>query len=229
MSGEPLLKTCGLGRRKAGAEEWLLRGICLELRPGDQLSVVGPTGSGKTLLLRALALLDPLDEGTVVWRGRAVRGEAVPRYRQNVVYLHQRPALFEGSVEENLRLPLSLAIHRGASFDRGRVLMRLEALGLGETFLEKSARDLSGGEGQIVSLLRAIQLGPSILLLDEPTASLDAGSVAAVETLVACWQAEAPGERATIWVSHDAEQARRVGQRQLRMDAGQLQAGGRDG
>ena len=164
MSGEPLLKTCGLGRRKAGVEEWLLRGICLELRPGDRLSMVGPTGSGKTLLLRALALLDPLDEGTVVWRGRAVRGEAVPRYRQNVVYLHQRPALFEGSVEENLRLPLSLAIHRGASFDRGRVLMRLEALGLGETFLEKSARDLSGGEGQIVSLLRAIQLGPSILL-----------------------------------------------------------------
>ncbi len=228
MSGEPLLKTCGLGRRKAGAEEWLLRGICLELRPGDRLSVVGPTGSGKTLLLRALALLDPLDEGTVTWRGRAVGGEAVTMYRREVVYLHQRPALFEGSVEENLHLPFSLAIHRGASFDRGRVLTLLEALGLDETFLNKSARDLSGGEGQIVSLLRAIQLGPSILLLDEPTASLDADSVAAVEILVTRWQAEAPGERATVWVSHDAEQARRVGQRELRMDAGQLRRG-RDG
>lgn len=107
--------------------------------------------------------------------------------------------------------------------------MRLEGLGLGETFLEKSARDLSGGEGQIVSLLRAIQLGPSILLLDEPTASLDAASVAAVESLVTRWQAEAPGGRATVWVSHDAEQARRVGQRQLRMNAGELQSGGRDG
>jgi len=229
MSGEPLLKACGLGRRKAGADEWLLRGVCLELRPGDRLSVAGPTGSGKTLLLRALALLDPLDEGTIAWKGRGVRGEAVPMYRRQVAYLHQRPALFEGSVEENLRLPLSLAIHRGASFDRGRALMRLEGLGLDESFLEKPARDLSGGEGQIASLLRAVELGPSVLLLDEPTASLDARSVAAVEMLVTRWQAEAPGERAAIWVSHDAEQARRVGQRQLRMDAGQLQGGGRDG
>lgn len=64
MNGESSLKACGIGRRKAGAEEWLLRHVCLEVRPGDRLSLVGPTGSGKTLLLRALALLDPLEEGT---------------------------------------------------------------------------------------------------------------------------------------------------------------------
>src|SRR4051794_35711802 len=97
--GKPLLKACGLGRRKPGSEDWLLRSVCVEVSPGNRLALTGPSGSGKTVLLRALAYLDPHDEGSIEWKGRLLRSEAIPAFRKEVVYLHQRPALFEGTVE----------------------------------------------------------------------------------------------------------------------------------
>jgi putative ABC transport system ATP-binding protein len=84
------------------------------------VSLSGPSGSGKTLLLRALAVLDPVDEGELLWRGRPVSGTSVPPFRAEAVYLHQRPALIGTSVEDTLRRPLSLDVHRRRSFDRQR-------------------------------------------------------------------------------------------------------------
>jgi putative ABC transport system ATP-binding protein len=218
-----LLKACGIGRRKGSGEDWLLRGICLAIRPGDRLAVIGPSGAGKTLLLRALAALDPIDEGGVQWNGQSVSGNDVPAYRRAVIYLHQRPALFVGSVELNLRYPFSLRVNRGRSFDRDRIVDLLENTGRAASFLEKSSRDLSGGEAQIVALLRALQFDPSILLLDEPTTSLDPGTTQAIEQLLLGWLSEAPAERAFLWVSHDSDQVRRVADQCLRMQSGKLE------
>lgn len=216
----PLLKACGLGRRKPGHADWLLRGVCLELRPGDRLAVVGPTGAGKTLLLRALSLLDPLDEGVVEWRGESISAHAVPAYRREVTYFHQRAPLFEGSVESNLLRPFSLQVNRGRTFDREWVLSYLDVLGRPPSFLEQSSRDLSGGESQIVALLRALQLDPKVLLLDEPTASLDDRTTRSIEGFIERWLGEAPAERALVWVSHDEDQARRIANRTLFMQGG---------
>lgn len=220
-----MLRACGLGRRKPGGEDWLLRGICLEVRPGDRLALTGPSGSGKTVLLRALAALDPHDEGSLEWEGGPLHGEAIPAYRKEVIYLHQRPALFEGDVEDNLRQPFALAAHRGKRFDRSRVVDFLRALKRDESFLEKPTRDLSGGEAQIVALLRCIQLDPRILLLDEPTASLDRSTAEAAEALLHRWQSEGSAGRTLIWVSHDLDQSRRVSDRRLRIHLGRLGTG----
>ena len=222
--GIPLLKVSGLGRRKPGSEDWLLRGICIEVRPGDRLTLTGPSGSGKTVLLRSLAFLDPHDEGSLEWEGRFLRGEAIPSYRKEVVYLHQRPALFEGTVEDNLKHPFTLKAHRARRFDRARVVGILETLKRDEAFLEKSSRDLSGGEAQIVALIRCLQLDPTMFLLDEPTSSLDNSTAEAAEELLDRWQLTASGERAFIWVSHDLEQAKRVNGRRLHMHLGRLNA-----
>lgn len=222
----PLVKACGIGRKQPGGVDWLLRGVCLELRPGDRLAVVGPTGAGKTLSLRALALLDPLDEGVIEWRGRSISAHAVPAYRREVTYFHQRPPLFEGSVESNLLRPFSLQVNRGRAFNRERVLAFLDMLGRPPSFLDQSSRDLSGGESQIVALLRALQLDPAILMLDEPTASLDEGSTRTIEGFVERWLDEAPAERALVWVSHDRDQARRVANRTLFMQGGNARPGG---
>jgi putative ABC transport system ATP-binding protein len=218
------LKACQLGRRTTGRERWLLRGICVTVYPGDRLAIVGPSGAGKTLLLRALALLDPLDEGLIQWNGRGVSGNAVPNYRREVVYLHQRPALFDGSVKFNLRLPFALKLNRDRAFDEDRILNLLEKTGRSASFLQKSSRNLSGGEAQIVALARAIQLDPSVLLLDEPAASLDAESACAIEELVLLWISEKPAERAFVWVSHDLDQIQRVAARSMRMQSGTLEA-----
>jgi putative ABC transport system ATP-binding protein len=218
----PVLSACGLGRRKGGGEDWLLREVCIAICPGDRLSVVGPTGAGKTLLLRALALLDPLDEGVIQWKNQAVSGNAVPAYRREVIYLHQRPTLFDGSVEANLRRPFALKLHDGHEFNVNRARELLESVGRPASFLAKESRDLSGGEAQIVALLRAIQLDPSVLLLDEPTASLDPGTARAIEELVLGWISQAPIYRAFLWVSHDSDQVHRVADRCLRMQCGKL-------
>jgi putative ABC transport system ATP-binding protein len=218
----PLLMACGLGRRKPGSDDWLLSGVCFEVRPGDRLAIIGPSGAGKTVLLRAIAMLDPVEEGTIRFRGLAIACDAIPSYRGEVVYLHQRPALLEGRVDAILEHPYSLKVHRTKRFDRDRIVDLLGGLGRDEAFLGKSSRDLSGGEAQIVALLRAIQLDPAILLLDEPTASLDQGAVRAIEGLVGRWLEEDSEGRAVVWVSHDMEQARRVSTRSLAMQSGRL-------
>src|SRR5437867_4073858 len=148
----PLLAAQGLGRRRLGSDEWLFRDVTLDIHGGDCLAIMGPTGAGKTLLLRALSLLDPVDAGHVHWQGRAVAAGEVPRYRRQAVYLHQRPTLVEGTVEQNLRLPYSLHAGRQRQFDRTKALKFLNVLGRGAEFLSQTDDNLSGGERQLVAV-----------------------------------------------------------------------------
>ena len=171
-------------------------------------------------------MLDPLDAGEIRWLGTAIRGNEIPRFRSRAIYLHQRPALLEGSVEENLRQPFALRVHHGKEFDRARILSLLESLGRGNSFLSKQQRDLSGGESQLTALLRAMQLDPNVLLLDEPTAALDAEATESVETLVGIWLNEQSSERATVWVTHDHQQAQRVSTTVLQIRDGRLSGSG---
>lgn len=218
------LKAQGIGRRDPRGGGWLLRGVDLTIRAGDRLAVVGPSGSGKTVLLRALAMLDPLDEGVLLWRGRSVHGDEVPGFRKQVVYLHQRPALFDGRVEANLRQPYALKAHRDGRYDEERVVAWLEALGRNRRFLDKPHHDLSGGEGQVVALIRAIQLDPAVLLLDEATSSLDRETARAAESMLEHWHAAGQGARTLVWVTHDPDQLLRVADRRVTMQAGQLES-----
>jgi putative ABC transport system ATP-binding protein len=221
-----VLEARGIGRLRTGDGGWLLDDVSLTLAPGETVVLAGPSGAGKTLLLRALALLDPIDRGAVYWRGRAVRCQDVPGHRARVMYLPQRAALFEGSVEDNLRVPFTLGTHRAARYDRDRALATLAALGREPGFLAQSHRDLSGGEAQITALLRALQLDPEALLLDEPTSALDRETALGVEGLLGRWVRAAGAGRSLLWVTHDAGQAGRVADRRLRLERGRLTAGG---
>lgn len=212
------------GRRHPNGSDWLIQDISFAVRPGERIALVGSTGAGKSVLLRALALLDPLDAGAVTWAGAPILGDRVPIYRTHVLYLHQRPALFDGDVEANLTYPYMLRSHAARRFERERTLAHLAQLGRPPEFLSKPGRDLSGGESQIVALLRALQLDPAVLLLDEPTAALDGGAVTAVEQLLERWFVEGCGERTVVWVSHDPKQAERVADRRLLLSAGKLES-----
>ena len=228
MANPILLEAEGLCRRAADGTVLIDR-ASLTVRAGERLGIEGPTGSGKSVLLRALALLDPVDPaggGTLRYRGAPVADRDVPRFRSRVSYLHQEPALLEGTVEESLRSPFELAVHRGQrgeggrSFDRARAVELLTSLGRDASFLTKQRDDLSGGERQVTALVRLLQLEPEVLLLDEPTAALDPETTARVEGLLVRW-VEA-GERAAVWVSHDPAQARRLATRRLRVEGGRL-------
>ena len=209
--------------RRTTTGDFLLHGIGLRILPGERWCVLGPTGSGKTLLLRALALLDVVDAGEVRWEGHRVPDAEVPAYRRKVVYLHQRPALIEGTVEDNLRLPWSFKAKTEPGFKRDRVLHFLGCIGRGSDFLDRPSHQLSGGERQIVALLRALQLEPQILLLDEPTAALDFKSTGCVEEIVQTYLKESPGTRASVWVTHDLDQVPLIADWQLSLQAGKAE------
>ncbi len=220
-SPTPLLEARQIGRANADGG-WLLREVSIRVEAGQRVGLVGPSGAGKTVLLRTLAMLDPVSEGQILSQGRAVHGHHVPEFRTRVSYLHQRSVLLEGTIEENLRLPFTLQHHRRQRFARDRVVAWLAELGRDESFLAKRHGDLSGGEGQLVSLVRALQLEPRVLLLDEPTSALDRPTAAQVERLVTTWLADRPGARAYVWVSHDPEQTERMCDRLVRLDDGHV-------
>ena len=218
MSGDELLRAEGL-RRRVG-EAVLLHAESLRVRAGDRIALVGPTGSGKTLLLRALAMLDGFDAGQILYRGRVVDDRDVPAYRSRVIYLHQQPWLGDGRVADALAEPFRLKSHEQRRPNRPNLLRRLAALGRDESFLARRCEELSGGESQLVALLRAMGLDPQVLLLDEPTAALDDGAAADVERLVEDWIRDSEADRAVVWVTHDRGQARRIANRRLEIRGG---------
>ena len=221
---QALLEASRLGRRTPDDRQWLLEDVSVTIRSGMRLGVVGPSGSGKTLLLRALAMLDPVDQGRITWQGEEVTREAIPAYRAQVMYLHQRAALFDDTVEGALRQPFSLQVHSRRRFDRDRAIGMLADLQRDASFLDKRVRDLSGGEVQIVALVRALQLEPTVLLLDEPTAALDVQTTASTESLLGRWIAERSAVRALVWVTHDAQQAQRVTGERIVVERGRVVA-----
>jgi len=218
-----MLSVTNIERRDPVSKTVLLYPTSLDLRAGDHAVVMGPSGSGKSVLLRSLALLDAVDGGELRFLGEPVAAGGVPAYRCRVAYIAQQPGLFAGTVEDNLRLPFTLRQHRRRRYDPNAVVPLIEATGRPASFLGKAAHDLSGGEAELLNLLRVLQLEPSILLLDEPTSALDAVAMATVESLVSRWAGRKPAETATLWVTHDPAQARRVGNRFFRMEGGRLE------
>lgn len=219
----PLLAAKDLGRRHPTTAGWLFQDIDLEIDAGDRMALVGPTGSGKSLILRALALLDPADQGEVLWRGKPIADTDVPAYRGRVLYLQQQSPVIEGTVEENLRLPFSLRRLGQAPFPRQRASELIESLGRDQAFLASPTSNLSGGERQLVALLRALLVAPTVLLLDEPSAALDPQATSTLERMIDSWYTQAPTERAFVWVSHHAEQANRVADRIVYLAHGRIE------
>lgn len=210
-----LLQARQLGFVVEGRTLW--HQLDLTLRAGERLAVAGASGSGKTLLLRTLAGLEPVQTGELIFQNRPLSDWSMPAYRARVVYVPQRPALPEGPVEAALRVPFQFRVHRHQPFPLDRARELLAMLGRDKKFLQQRTERLSGGEGQIVAMLRALLIGPDVLLLDEPTASLDARAVSAIETLVESWLQAHP-QRACVWTSHDRDQLHRVSDRVLSLE-----------
>ena len=206
----PILEMKNITSELSKVGEPILNCLSFSLNPKDRLVLKGPSGSGKSLLLRSLVFLDPIRSGEVWFQNQKVKLEEIPNYRSRVVYLGQKPSLIEGSVEDNLKFAFQLKTHQNKKYDRNSVLKIVNTFNFEESFLNQSAKFLSGGESQIVALVRALILDPQILLLDEPTASLDTNRSEVFERLIIQWVEESQ-DRAFIWVTHHKDQEKKVG------------------
>lgn len=194
----PLLPVClEAVEFKAGGEP-LINDLSLTLLENERTVVMGPNGSGKTLLLRLMhGLIEPT-AGRVLWAGVGLTTGM--RRRQAMVF--QKPVLLRRSVAANIDFALSLV---GRMNDENRAEL-LDRVGLG-ALGNRPARKLSGGEQQRLALARALAFNPDVLFLDEPTASLDPGSAQMIEDVMH-W-AHLRGTK-VILVTHDIGQARRL-------------------
>lgn len=174
---------------------------------GQFVALAGPSGAGKTTMLRAIAQLVEPAEGSVTLGGRSPEAIGWPVYRRRVVYVGQRPTMLAGSTLENLERPFTYSVADRA-FDRDAARRHLEALRFEANILDRRAAELSVGEQQRVALVRALLVEPDVLLLDEPTSALDEEAERAVEALVKS-ELERRGASAVI-VTHQSEQASRL-------------------
>lgn len=179
----------------------LIDGLSMRLARNLRTVIMGPNGAGKSLTLRLLqGLLQP-SAGEIVWAGR----KAPLRIHRRVSLVFQRPVLLRRSVAGNLRH--ALRVSRVPRNLRDKRMHDLLEMGRLTRFAERPARLLSGGEQQRLALVRALAADPEMLLLDEPTVSLDPHSTQAIETLIAA--AHESGTKIVL-VTHDTGQARRL-------------------
>jgi tungstate transport system ATP-binding protein len=199
--------------RFAAGGKTLIDGLSLQLAPGSRTVIMGPNGAGKSLFLRLLAGLIRPTAGRITYGGRP----AEPALLRRIAVVFQRPVVLRRSVVANLRHALATyGVPRG---ERAQRIEALLALGQLEDLANRPARVLSGGEQQRLSMVRALAARPELLLLDEPTASLDPQATAAIEALVG--QAAASGVK-IVMVTHDRGQAQRLADEVLFLHRGRL-------
>jgi putative ABC transport system ATP-binding protein len=187
------------------AEKTILQSIDWRVEQGTTSIVLGPTGSGKTSLLRLLNRLDDPTSGEIFYDGGSISSLSVPSLRREVGMVLQTPHLFEGTVEENIGF--GPVIH-GIEVDVQGIM---SLAGLTPDLANRQVNTLSVGQAQKVSIARALAVGPRVLLLDEPTAALDPTSTLQTESLIKDL-VKSLG-LTCVFVTHDVQQAKRVGSR----------------
>jgi putative ABC transport system ATP-binding protein len=195
-----------------GPEGPRLRDVTGAIPDGCLTVVVGPSGAGKSTLLRLCNRLELPTSGNVSFRGDDVARLDPLALRRRVGMVFQRPSPFAGTVLDNLRVAR-------AALTPGDATQLLERAALDESFLDRSAGELSGGEAQRLCLARTLATDPEVLCMDEPTASLDHRSRGVLEEL-----ARGLVDRGVpvVWVTHDFAQMRRIAHHVLVFDGGWL-------
>jgi len=197
----------------------ILKDVSFTVERGRALTLVGPSGSGKSSLLRCLNRLEEPTAGTVRFEGRDIRDLDPRRLRRGAALVMQTPVVFEGTVRDNLRL-------RPADVDgdlsEARLGQALADVGLEGELLDRDAATLSGGEKQRVTIARAILRNPEALLLDEPTSALDPpNATLVIETVSRLRESR---RLSIVAVTHQPDLVQRLGGTLLYLVKGRVEA-----
>jgi len=196
---------------KQFGETPVLRGVSASIAKGEIFAVIGPSGVGKSTLLRLINLLDTPTGGRILLDGVDIHADRrrTLEFRRRMGMVFQKPAAFNATVYENIALGLRFRGESGRRV-REKVADGLDLVGL-TGYEQRKARTLSGGEMQRVSLARVMVTDPEILLLDEPTANLDPVSAEVIEDLVLRINREY--KTTVVMSTHDRFQGQRLARR----------------
>lgn len=194
----------------------VLRGVDARFSKGVVTAIVGPSGAGKTSLLRCINRLEEPLEGRVLLDGTDIIDIDPTELRKRVGMIFQTPVLFEGGVRANLSYGLN-------EVNEADLTRALDAAGLQTSFLDRESPALSVGQAQRVCIARALVRQPEALILDEPTSALDVKATGRIEELLVTLA----GDGLTIVVvTHDLDQARRIASHAVLLDGGRVIAVG---
>lgn len=213
-----LLEIRNLTWQPADADRPIWADVSFEIAPGELVVLEGFSGSGKSTLLRAIVGLEEATSGTRWWQGEQISAENIRHFRHRAVYIHQTPVPIAPRVAENLDFPRQISRelqgeeHNAMNEDEQRKM--LDRFNLGDLDWSRRVDELSVGERQRIAFVRCLTVRPQMLLLDEPTASLDPKNARQLENCVFEYLQSSP-DRSAIWVSHDEAQRDRMADRTI--------------
>jgi ABC-type polar amino acid transport system ATPase subunit len=219
-AAEPVIRLDGV--HKSFGDNHVLRGIDLEVAPGEVLTIIGPSGSGKSTLLRCVNLLEPLNEGRIHFEGEEItrKGADVSAVRQRIGMVFQQFNLFPHlTVMDNLTLAARRIRKRPRREAEERAVSLLTRVGLPEK-ASQHPHQLSGGQQQRVAIARALMMEPHVMLFDEVTSALDPELVG--EVLIVMRDLARDMGMTMLVVTHEMQFAREVGDRLVFMDEGRI-------
>jgi phospholipid/cholesterol/gamma-HCH transport system ATP-binding protein len=209
--------------KKSFGTQKVLNGVDLEVAQGETLSVLGQSGTGKSVLLKILIGLQQPDSGSVCIDGQEINGlsrQQLSEIRKKIGFLFQNSALYDSmTVEQNVAFPLERHLQLTDAERKKRVRELLSTVGM-ERDLDKLPGQISGGMQKRVGLARALALSPDILLFDEPTSGLDPITASEIDALILKMQKET--NMTSIVVTHDLPSARAVSDRLAVMRDGEI-------
>jgi tungstate transport system ATP-binding protein len=195
---------------KQFGEKEVLKGVSAHIERGEVFTIIGPSGQGKSTLLRLINLLDKPTSGSILFEGVDIhQSRDQQAIRRKMAMVFQKPVVFSTTVYENIAYGLHFRGADRASIKKevDHALEVIDMVGFGD----RKAKSLSGGEMQRVALARAMVTGPELLLLDEPTANLDPLATHKIEELVRHYNRES--HTTVIMSTHDMQQGQRLASR----------------